>query len=110
MLHLPITAAGNSPAAPPLRALPPLAMPAPIASALTDFIRHERLLAADEIDRIAREAPIDLIRFQDVAAMIRVGERRTMRDWLDRFNAGADALQRPPARAGATAQSGTDPG
>jgi 3'-phosphoadenosine 5'-phosphosulfate sulfotransferase (PAPS reductase)/FAD synthetase len=36
MPPLPITAAGNPPAATPLRALPPLAMPAPIAAALRD--------------------------------------------------------------------------
>ncbi|TCM28130.1 hypothetical protein EDF59_13039 [Novosphingobium sp. ST904] len=55
---------------------------------MTDFIRHERLLPAGEIDRIARDAPLDLIRFQDVAATIPLEERPTMRDWLDRFNAG----------------------
>ena len=37
---------------------------------MTDFIRAEALLPADEIDRIEREAPLDLIRFQDVAAEI----------------------------------------
>lgn len=34
------------------------------------------------------EAPADLIRFQDVAAMIPVAERPTMADWLERFHAG----------------------
>ena len=48
----------------------------------------ERLLPASEIDRIEREAPLDLIRFQDVAAQIPLEERPTMRDWLDRFHAG----------------------
>ena len=62
---------------------------------MTDFIHHQRLLPADEIERIAREASLDLIRFQDVAAMIPIGERPTMRDWLDRFNAGAGALPQP---------------
>lgn len=55
---------------------------------MTDFIRHERLLPAHEIDRIWRDAPLDLIRFQDVAAMVPVSERPTMQDWLARFNAG----------------------
>lgn len=55
---------------------------------MTDFIRHERLLPAREIDRIWREAPLDLIRFQDVAAMVPISERPTMQDWLERFNAG----------------------
>ena len=55
---------------------------------MADFIRTERLLPASEIDRIEREAPLDLIRFQDVAAQIPLEERPTMRDWLDRFHAG----------------------
>lgn len=55
---------------------------------MTDFIRHELLLPAREIDRIWRDAPLDLIRFQDVAAMVPISERPTMQDWLKRFNAG----------------------
>ncbi len=58
---------------------------------MTLFIRHERLLPPDEIDRIVRDAPTELIRFQDVAATIPVGERPTMRDWLDRFDASLPA-------------------
>ncbi len=54
---------------------------------MTAFIRDEHLLPADEIDRIIRDAPLDLIRFQDVAAVIPLGERPTMGDWLDRFHA-----------------------
>jgi hypothetical protein len=64
---------------------------------MTDFIRHEQLLPTDEIDRIVRDAPVDLIRFQDVAAMIPIGERPTMRDWLDRFNAGTETQPRQDA-------------
>ncbi|MBB3349709.1 hypothetical protein [Sphingomonas sp. BK069] len=55
---------------------------------MTDFIRAEGLLPAREIDRIWRDAPVDLIRFQDVAAMVPLGERPTMQSWLERFNAG----------------------
>ena len=55
---------------------------------MTDFIRSERLLPAREIDRIWREAPLDLVRFQDVAAMVPIAERPTMQSWLERFNAG----------------------
>lgn len=55
---------------------------------MTDFIRAEGLLPSREIDRIWRDAPLDLIRFQDVAALVPVGERPTMQSWLDRFNAG----------------------
>ncbi|MBB3694981.1 hypothetical protein [Sphingomonas sp. BK580] len=55
---------------------------------MTDFIRAEGLLPSREIDRIWRDAPRDLIRFQDVAAMVPVGERPTMQSWLERFNAG----------------------
>ncbi|WP_242121184.1 hypothetical protein [Sphingomonas lacusdianchii] len=59
---------------------------------MTDFIRHESLLPADEIDRIERNAPLDLIRFQDVAAGVPVDERPTMREWLERFNAGLQPI------------------
>ena len=62
---------------------------------MAEFIRHERLLPADEIDRIEQNAPLDLIRFQDVAAGIPVEERPTMRDWIDRFNAGLPQKVRP---------------
>ncbi|WP_332838044.1 hypothetical protein [Sphingomonas sp. MA1305] len=58
---------------------------------MTDFIRHERLLPAVEIDRIARDAPLDLVRFQDVAAAIPVEDRPTMRSWLERFEEGLSA-------------------
>jgi hypothetical protein len=62
---------------------------------MTDFIRHERLLPADDIDRIISEAPLDLIQFQDVAASIPIDERPTMRSWIERFNAAVPASQRP---------------
>ncbi|PBN42956.1 hypothetical protein [Sphingobium sp. D43FB] len=55
---------------------------------ITDFIRGERLLPEAEIDAIRRDAPTDLIRFQDAASIVPVGERPTMEEWLDRFNAG----------------------
>jgi hypothetical protein len=54
---------------------------------MTAFIRAEGLLPAHEVDRIVRDAPTELIRFQDVAAAIPIGDRPTMGDWLDRFHA-----------------------
>ena len=66
---------------------------------MTDFIRHERLLPIDEIDRIMREAPLDLVRFQDVAAGMPLEERPTMRDWIERFNAGLPGPDRLPIAA-----------
>jgi len=62
---------------------------------MTDFIRNEGLLPAREVDRIWNNAPTDLIRFQDVAASIPIEDRPTMRDWIDRFNAGVAAIERP---------------
>jgi hypothetical protein len=62
---------------------------------MTDFIRNEGLLPAREVERIWNTAPTDLIRFQDVAASIPIEERPTMRDWIDRFNAGVAAIERP---------------
>jgi hypothetical protein len=62
---------------------------------MTGFIRNEGLLPAREVERIWNSAPTDLIRFQDVAASIPIEERPTMRNWIDRFNAGITALDRP---------------
>lgn len=64
---------------------------------MIDFIRAEGLLPAREIDRIWRDAPLDLIRFQDVAALVPIGERPTMQNWLERFNAGLFAKAAPLA-------------
>jgi hypothetical protein len=64
-----------------------------------DFIRHERLLPADEIDLIEDEAQLDPIRFQDVSGGIPREERPAMRDWLDRFNAGLPQDGRIPLAA-----------
>jgi hypothetical protein len=61
---------------------------------MTDFIRNEGLLPEQEVDRIWNEAPRELIRFQDVAAMIPLDDRPTMRDWIERFNAGVSARDR----------------
>jgi len=55
---------------------------------ITDFIRAEHLLPEAEIEAIRRDAPLDLIRFQDAASIIPVSERPTMEEWLDSFNAG----------------------
>ncbi len=55
---------------------------------ITDFIRAERLLPEAEIDAIRREAPTELVRFQDAAGLVPVSERPTMEEWLESFNAG----------------------
>lgn len=55
---------------------------------MTDFIHAEGLLPEAEIRAIIRDAPLDLIRFQDVAALVPLPERPTMEDWLNQFNAG----------------------
>lgn len=55
---------------------------------MTDFIRREELLSAADIDAIIREAPADLIRFQDVAAHVPLPDRPGMAEWLAQFNAG----------------------
>ena len=59
---------------------------------MTHFIRERALLPASEIDAIIAGAPVDLIDFQRVAAQIPLAERPTMRDWIDRFNAGVERL------------------
>ncbi|MCG2841271.1 hypothetical protein L6Q21_09790 [Sandaracinobacter sp. RS1-74] len=61
---------------------------------MTAFIRSAGLLDASEIDAIIDGAPVDLIHFQQVAAQIPLAERPTMRNWIDRFNAGVDQLAR----------------
>ncbi|WP_298674050.1 hypothetical protein [uncultured Sphingomonas sp.] len=55
---------------------------------ITDFIRAERLLAEAEIDAIRRDAPTDLIRFQDAASIVPLSERPTMEEWIETFNTG----------------------
>lgn len=55
---------------------------------ITDFIRGERLLPAAEIEAIRRDAPTDLIRFQDAASIVPLSERPTMEAWIETFNAG----------------------
>lgn len=55
---------------------------------ITDFIRGERLLPAAEIEAIRRDAPTDLIRFQDAASIVPLSERPTMEGWIETFNAG----------------------
>lgn len=55
---------------------------------ITDFIRGERLLPEAEIDAIRRDAPTDLVSFQNAAGIVPLSERPTMEEWLDSFNAG----------------------
>ena len=55
---------------------------------ITDFIRAARLLSEAEVDAIRRDAPTELVRFQDAAGLVPVSERPTMEEWLESFNAG----------------------
>lgn len=52
---------------------------------MTDFIRSERLLEPEEIDRIECEAPSALMLFQEAAAKIPLPERPHLADWIDQF-------------------------
>lgn len=58
---------------------------------ITDFIAAERLLPEAEIIAIRRDAPTDLIRFQDAARLVPVSERPTMEQWIADFTAGLEA-------------------
>ncbi len=58
---------------------------------MTAFIRQRALLAPAEIDAIVASAPLDLVRFQDIAAVVPVEERPDIRSWIERFNAGVSA-------------------
>jgi hypothetical protein len=62
---------------------------------ITDFIRAERLLPEAEIVAIRRDAPTDLIRFQDAASLVPISERPTMEAWIETFNAGLVEAARP---------------
>lgn len=59
---------------------------------MTTYIRDQGLLDAQEIEAIIAGAPVDLVDFQQIAAAIPIDERPTMRDWVDRFNAGVVKL------------------
>jgi hypothetical protein len=60
---------------------------------MTDFIVDEELLPAAEVEAIVQHAPRDLVRFQDVAALVPVSERPTMNAWLKAFNEGPTSLE-----------------
>lgn len=57
--------------------------------AMTAFIRDRALLPAHEIDAIIAGAPLDLVEFQRAAAALPAEARAPLREWLDRFHAGA---------------------
>ena len=59
---------------------------------MTTFIRERGLLDFDEVDAIIAGAPIDLVDFQRIAAAMPIERRSSMRNWIDRFNAGVQAL------------------
>lgn len=63
---------------------------------MTAFIRAEGLLAAAEIDQIIANAPLDLLKFQRVAAAVPIEQRVHISTWIGRFNAGR-ACTSPPA-------------
>lgn len=60
--------------------------------AMTDFIRARGLLGDAEIDTIIAGAPVELVRFQAVAAGLPLEERPALAEWLDQFNAGVSRL------------------
>lgn len=65
---------------------------------MTDYIRARGLLDAAEVDWIVEHAPTQLQRFQERHAALPIEERPAIREWLDRFLAGAD-MPATPARA-----------
>lgn len=64
------------------------------SGAMTTFIRDRGLLDGQEIDRIVAEAPLDLVRFQEVAAKVPIEQRPALAAWLDRFNEAVSARAR----------------
>ena len=52
---------------------------------MTDFIRAERLLPENEIERITRETPTALKLFQEAAAEIPLPDRPHLADWIEQF-------------------------
>lgn len=59
---------------------------------MTEFIRRAALLEAAEIDAIIAGAPVDLVRFQQLAADLPLEDRPSIDEWVERFNAGVTAL------------------
>ena len=59
---------------------------------MTEYIRAQGLLDHAEVDRIETGAPVELVRFQSVAAHVPIDQRPHLREWLDRFNAGIERL------------------
>lgn len=54
---------------------------------MTDFIRDRKLLDADEIDCIWKEAPTALITWQEAYADTPISERPALQSWVDFFTA-----------------------
>jgi hypothetical protein len=59
---------------------------------MTEFIRERGLLAPAEIDHIIEHTPLDLIRFQEVAAGMPIEQRPALPVWLDEFSEGVARL------------------
>lgn len=58
----------------------------PRPGSMTQFIRERGLLPADEIDEIIRDCPLALVRFQERAAGVPIGNRTELRQWLALFD------------------------
>ena len=58
----------------------------PKPGAMTDYIREQALLPADEIDLIVNEAPRALITWQEAQSILPLSERPAMREWVDFFD------------------------
>ncbi|WP_422125394.1 hypothetical protein [Sphingobium arseniciresistens] len=62
----------------------------PHPGAMTDLIRDEGLLPADEIEHIITITPADLLDFQAAAARVALAGRRPLKDWLASFQDGVN--------------------
>ena len=71
----------------------------PRPGSITEFIRERGLLPPDEIDRIVRTAPTELLAFQAAQATFPLDQRVPMGRWLDDLNRGAGALRQETADA-----------
>lgn len=70
--------------------------------AMTSFIRERGLLENAEVDAIIAGAPVELVDFQRAAAGMPIEQRPILHDWIERFNAGAQAARSDnPAGSGA---------
>jgi 3'-phosphoadenosine 5'-phosphosulfate sulfotransferase (PAPS reductase)/FAD synthetase len=68
----------------------------PRPGSMTEYIRAEGLLPADEIDAIITAAPQALIRFSDAAGQIAAGDRPPLASWVETFDRLDFTYERTP--------------